>query len=157
MLNTITNYVKLVTPNDTEKFLMSIGGFLGAWFSTIVGGYDECIKWLALLVAIDYFSGTVAALKNGEWCSTQSFQGLFKKVFLFVIIGVCNALDHVLNVEFFRNISLFAYAVNEAGSVVENIEKMGFGSIIPNFLKQGLKVLKEKESQLLEKGLNKHE
>ena len=147
-MNTATTYLRLITPNDTEKFLMSIGGFLGAWFSTMVGGFDEGLIWLSVLVGIDYLSGFFAAWKNGEWHSRVSFQGLFKKVFIFVIVIVCNAIDHVTHMDFFRNVAIFAYAVNEAGSILENVDKMGFGSIIPNFLRQGLKVLKERENDM---------
>lgn len=150
MTNTITTYLRLITPNDTEKFLMTIGGFLGAWFSDAIGGFDKGVVALLILVGVDYVLGTFAALKTGQWSSKQGFQGLFKKVFIFVMVMACHCVDQIMNLELFRSAIIFAYAVNELGSIIESADKVHCGNLVPAFLRRGIKVLKEKEEHLLD-------
>ena len=123
---------------------MTIGGFLGGVFTFAVGGVDDAMIWLISLVIIDYITGSIASFKTGEWCSNKGFSGLFKKLFIFLIVAICNGIDKTTGQEILRNMAVFAYAVNEAGSILENVERLGFGKWIPSFLKAGLKNLKEK-------------
>lgn len=129
---------------------MTIGGFLGGVFTFAVGGVDEAMIWLISLVIIDYITGSAASLKTGEWCSNKGFHGLFKKLFIFLVVAICNGIDKTTGQEILRNMAIFAYAVNEAGSILENFSRLGFDHLIPSFLKAGLKNLKEKEKSLLE-------
>ena len=123
---------------------MTIGGFLGGVFTFAVGGVDDAMIWLISLVIIDYITGNAASFKTGEWCSNKGFYGLFKKLFIFLVVAICNGIDKTTGQEILRNMAVFAYAVNEAGSILENVERLGFGKWIPSFLKAGLKNLKEK-------------
>lgn len=144
MIERFTDFFAAVKPSDAEKFFLGIGGFLGAVFTFAVGGLDNGIIWLITLCVIDYITGVVAAFWNGKWCSRTGFQGLFKKFFIFVVVSLCAGLDVVAHVDLLRNMAIFGYAVNEAGSIVENVDKLGLGGYIPAFLRKGLKQLKEK-------------
>lgn len=145
LLSQFINFLSTVKPTDGEKFLMTIGGFIGGVFSFAVGGVDEAIIWLIILVVIDYFSGSAASFKTGQWCSERGFRGLAKKAFIFLVVAFCNGIDKATGQELLRNIAIFAYAVNEAGSILENLERLGLGKWIPSFLRTGLKSLKERE------------
>lgn len=155
-LHQIVIFLSVLKPSDGEKFFMAIGGTLGATFSFAVGGIDDAIVWLLIMAGLDYATGTIASFKEHNWCSVRGFCGLFKKAFMFVVVALCNGVDITTGQDFLRNVAVFAYAVNEAGSILENIERMGLGNWIPPFLKAGLKVLKDKENELL-KGEEKNE
>jgi phage-related holin len=45
---------------------------------------------------------------------------------------------------------IIAYLINESGSILENIENLGYGSIIPEVLRKGLKAINQKNSNLSE-------
>lgn len=139
----------LLKLGEYQKFLMSLGAMLGASFSFIVGGIDAPITWLIVLAIIDYVTGMIAAFKNGVWSSKNGFKGIAKKVIMFVIIGVCVGLDATLKMHTFRDIAIFAYALNESGSIIENIDRMGLGSIIPSFLRNGIEQLKKTKKDII--------
>lgn len=149
-LSQALEFMKVVKPTDGEKFLMAIGGFIGGVFSFAVGGVDEAIIWLIILVIIDYLTGSAASFREKNWCSDVGFKGLFKKLFIFLVVALCNGIDKATGQDLLRNVAVFAYAVNEAGSILENVERLGFGKRIPPFMKAGLRILKEKEASLLE-------
>lgn len=143
--------IELLKLGEYQKFLMTLGGMLGASFSFIVGGVDSSIQWLIVLAIADYITGMIAAFKTGKWSSSTGFKGIAKKVIMFGIIGVCVGLDVIMKLHTFRDIAIFAYALNEAGSILENIDRMGFGSVIPSFIRNGIEQLKKKNE---EKGAN---
>ena len=150
------NFFSVVIPTKGERLLMLISGALGGWLSFALGGFDLSIKWLFIFVCIDYATGMIAAFKRGIWCSRTGFKGLFKKVFLFAVVALCHGIDQVVHLEILRNAAIMAYGVNEAGSILENLENLGFGSHIPGFLRRGIKTLKDKEKELFNEVDNKN-
>lgn len=150
----IAQFFNVLKPSDGEKFFMTIGGTVGAAFSFAVGGVDDALRWLLIMAVIDYVTGTIASFREKCWCSDSGFRGLFKKAFMFAVVSLCHGVDVTTGQDLLRNVAVFAYAVNEAGSIIENIERMGLGRWVPPFLKAGLKILKDKENELL-KGADK--
>ena len=147
-MQSLMSFLSVIIPTKGERLLMLISGGLGGLLSFALGGLDLSIQWLFFLVCLDYATGLTAALKTGEWNSSAGFQGLFKKFFIFLIVAVCNGIDQVMSFDILRNAAIMAYAVNEAGSILENLERLGFGEFIPDFLRRGLKALKEKENDI---------
>ena len=145
ILSQIFDFLKLVKPTGGEKFLMAIGGFIGGVFSFVVGGVDDAMIWLIILVVIDYISGSAASFLEHNWCSERGFCGLFKKLFVFLVVAICNGIYKATGQDILRNIAIFAYAVNEAGSILENVERVGLRKWIPPFMKAELRILKDKE------------
>ncbi len=144
MYTEIMAFLKMLKPDDGDKFLMMLGGWLGFWFSFAVGGVDKMIIWLAILACVDYATGIIAAFKGCKWCSSVGFKGIAKKAAMFAIVALCHGLDQTTGLGMFRNMAIFAYAVNEAGSIIENIDGCGWGKFIPAFLRDGLKQIQDK-------------
>lgn len=142
-MNTILELFKM---GDYQKFLMTLGAMLGASFSFIVGGIDTPITWLIVLCIADYITGMIAAFKTGKWSSNTGFKGIIKKVIMFLIIGLCVAIDTTTKTDMLRDIAIFSYSLNEAGSILENIDRMGFSKYIPSFIKNGIEQLKNKDN-----------
>lgn len=141
-MNTILELFKM---GDYQKFLMTLGAMLGASFSFIVGGIDTPITWLIVLCIADYITGMIAAFKTGKWSSNTGFKGIIKKVIMFLIIGLCVAIDTTTKTDMLRDIAIFSYSLNEAGSILENIDRMGFSKYIPSFIKNGIEQLKKEK------------
>lgn len=151
------NFLSVVIPSKGERLIMLISGALGGWLSFAIGGFDLSIKWLFVFVCADYITGMIAAFKRGIWCSRSGFRGLFKKVFLFFIVALCHGIDQMTHLEVLRNAAIMAYGVNEAGSIIENLENLGLGKHIPPFVRRGIKTLKEKEEELFKEVVDTQE
>ena len=142
-VQTFIDYMSLLVPAKGEAYLMVISGTVGSALAWALGGIDLQLQWLLMFVAVDYVTGTIAAGKTGEWNSCVGFRGLFKKVFIFVVVAL--GLDVITGTEMLRNAAIVAYAVNELGSTLENMDRLGFGSMIPSFLHRAIKELKSRE------------
>lgn len=146
VLQTAIDYVSLLIPAKGEAYLMLASGAIGSAVAWLLGGIDLQLKWLLLFVAVDYLTGTIAAGKTGEWHSRVGFRGLFKKVFIFVVVMLSHGLDVIAGTDMtLRNAAIAAYAVNELGSTLENLDRLGFGGMIPGFLHRAIKEIKSRE------------
>ena len=110
-----------------------IGGFLG-WF---LGGFDGFLYALIAFVVLDYCTGILAA--------GVGFNGIAKKVCIFVLVGLANVIDmHIIgNGSALRTAVIFFYLANEGISVLENSAVIGLP--VPEKLKEMLLQLTEEE------------
>jgi toxin secretion/phage lysis holin len=142
--NAIIDFIIQLKPNGLEQALMSIGAVAGMAISIALGGVDKMIYALLALCVIDYATGTVAALKTGQWGSKEGFIGLLRKTVIFSVVALANLIDIAIDVHALRQMAICAYALNEAGSIIENIDRAGWGSIIPNIFRKALVQLNER-------------
>lgn len=145
MMNTFFNvkdyvydFIMILKPTGIEPYLLSAGAAIGVGISVAIGGADESIYALFAMATVDYISGVYASLKLGQWDSSVGFRGLLKKFFIFAVVALCNCFDVAANTHILRQMAICAYTVNEFGSIVENVDKMGYGKIIPKFLRNAL-------------------
>jgi toxin secretion/phage lysis holin len=122
------------------------GGFVG-WF---LGGFDGFLYALITFVVIDYITGVLCAIIDKNLCSKIGARGIFKKVLIFVLVGVGHVLDtNVLGVigntdaNVLRTAVIFFYLSNEGISILENATHIGLP--IPEKLKDVLKQLHKRE------------
>lgn len=122
-----------------------IADFLG-WKGILV------LTWIAAM-ALDYLSGTFAALKAGEWSSAVARDGLWHKGGMILVVCVAAIADLLLAL-MCRNMGLAIrytgvvlplvliwYNFTELGSVLENAVKMG--AAVPKWLVKFLKAGKK--------------
>lgn len=144
ILDDVYEFIKNCVPTGAEQYLMAIGAAIGLTVSIAIGGFDEMIYALTALMIIDYITGIVAACRTGKWDSSVGFVGLAKKAVILGVIALCNTVDTAMGTHAFRQVAICAYAVNEAGSIIENIDRAGWGKHIPAFIRNALARLKEK-------------
>lgn len=143
-------FVKTMLPTGTEQYLMAIGAAIGLFISIAVGGMDKMIYALIALMILDYTTGMIAAFKTGQWDSSTGFVGLAKKAVILAVVALCNTVDTAMDTHTLRQMAICAYALNEAGSIVENIDRAGWGEHIPTFIRNALARLQsstEKKSE----------
>lgn len=134
--------ISAILPDKTEQLLMLVGGLLGTVLSFLFGDTLKDVVYLFLLVLIDYCMGNVVAYRTRNWNSHTGFLGITKKLTIFVVVAFCHWADVASGQETisFRAIAVCAYAVNELGSILENLELLGFGGLIPPILRKAMRV-----------------
>lgn len=153
MFETLMTYVRVVIPTAFERVVLAIGAMFGTWISLGVGGFDDSFIVLCLFMLADIVTGTVAAWKKGDFSTKISYIGFLKKGFIIFMVMLCNGVDEGLHVNFMRDACIVAYILNEAMSNIENIDRMGFGHLIPPFIRKGLAQIREQKRQQLENKL----
>nr|DAU88231.1 MAG TPA: holin [Caudoviricetes sp.] len=110
--------------------------------ANVLGGFDDALRLLIVLIVADYITGCAAAIKYKKLNSSVGFEGLLKKIIILILVWVGFELDKALGSQFLRNAIIFFYASNEGVSVLENTSKLGVP--YPDKLKDILEQLKEK-------------
>lgn len=124
--------------------IMFVAGIIGGAISYAIGGVDKSIITLLVLVIIDYLSGLLAAAYHGEISSSKGFRGINKKLIIFLMVSVSNLLDQGMDIgHTLRTMAIMAYTANEGISIIENIERMGYGKLIPSTLRNKLTQLQQ--------------
>lgn len=145
ILDEVYEFIKNCIPTGAEQYLMAIGAAIGLFISIAVGGMDKMIYALIALMILDYTTGMIAAFKTGQWDSSTGFVGLAKKAVILAVVALCNTVDMAMDTHALRQMAICAYALNEAGSIVENIDRAGWGEYIPAFIRNALARLQSKQ------------
>ena len=116
----------------------------------LVGGIDISLTWLFVFCVIDYITGTCSAFRQGQWTSKVGGKGIVKKLLIFLFVVLAHGIDEVCHIDYIRQAVIIAYIINESGSILENIETLGYGKVIPPVLRHGLKLLKMKNESILD-------
>ena len=126
--------------NWIQLALTAAGGALG-WF---FGGLDGFLYALIAFVAADYVTGVLCAIVNKQLSSEVGFKGIFKKVLIFILVGIAHIIDTQLIGQgaVLRTAVIFFYCSNEGVSILENATRLGLP--VPAKLKAVLEQLKDK-------------
>ena len=109
--------------NTIQLVIAAIGGWLG-WF---LGGCDGLLYALIAFAVVDYLTGIMCAIVDKKLSSAVGFKGIFKKVLVFVLVGIANILDVQVigNGSVLRTAVIFFYISNEGISLLENASHLG--------------------------------
>ena len=126
--------------NWIQIVFAAIGGGIG-WF---LGGADGFLYALIAFVVLDYITGVMCAIVDKSLSSEVGFKGIFKKVLIFIMVGVGNIIDvQVLGqAGVLRTAVIFFYLSNEGVSMLENAGHLGLP--IPAKLKDILEQLHDR-------------
>ena len=129
--------------NVIQAVITAIGGWLG-WF---LGGCDGLMYALIAFVVIDYITGIMCAIADKTLSSAVGFRGIFKKLLIFILVGVANILD--VNVigdgSVLRTAAIFFYLSNEGVSMLENAAHLGLP--VPEAIRTVLEQLHDRASK----------
>ena len=117
----------------------AIAAALGA-FSAFWGWLGWLVAAWVVLMALDYITGTAAAMKNGEWASQTAREGIWHKAGEVVVVIIAAFADFLLSIVMEQlpmveitlpeiglllPLVLVWYAITELGSIAENAQRMG--------------------------------
>ncbi|MGO4890273.1 holin family protein [Anaerobacillus sp. MEB173] len=119
---------------DTLYTYITGGAFAGAAF--LLGGIDNLIIALGIIMAVDFATGVGAGWGKEKTSSKRAFKGLMKKGAMISLVIVANQLDVISGSEsgFLRNAMIFFLIGTEGISILENMNKLGVK--FPAFLSQ---------------------
>lgn len=113
---------------STKVFVFgSLLSALGLVFSELLGGWDQPLKILVLLIVVDYVTGVLGAIRNKKLNSEVMYWGGVRKGIVLVVIILAAMLDNLVggDVPIFRTGAVYFYASREGLSVVENLGILG--------------------------------
>lgn len=124
-----------------QIIFVAIGAYIG-WF---LGGFDGLLYALVAFVVLDYITGLMVAVLEKKLSSSIGFKGIFKKVLIFIFVGIGHIIDFYIlqNGSAVRTAVIFFYLSNEGLSIVENAAKIGLP--VPESLKKVFTELKKED------------
>ncbi len=130
--------------------ILAAFGTVGAFLSSLFGGWDAALTTLVIFMAIDYVSGLIVAgvfkrslkSKNGGLESKAGWKGLCKKGMILLIVLIAVRLDMAMGTAFLKDGVVIAYIVNETISIIENAGLMGLP--IPDVIRKAIDTLQSK-------------
>ena len=95
-------------------------------------------------MAADYITGVMCAIVDKNLSSEVGFRGIFKKVLIFILVGIGCLLDTNIIGEgsVMRTAVIFFYLSNEGVSLLENVTHLGLP--VPDALRTVLLQLHDK-------------
>ena len=126
--------------NTIQLIFSAVGGWLGYF----LGGCDGLLYALIAFVVIEYITGVMCAIINRELSSAVGFKGIFRKVLIFLLVGIANIIDvQVIGTgAVLRTAVIFFYISNEGVSLLENAGHLGLP--IPEKIKTVLEQLHDR-------------
>ena len=153
-----------------EDKLMAVKAAIAAFFTAVSAflGWQGimALAWV-IAMAIDYITGTAAAMKKGEWSSAVARQGLWHKGGMILVVTVAAIADAVMVmiVEYvpiglqwpgiLLPLVLAWYILTELGSILENAVRMGAN--VPAWLVKMLKASVELTDKAAENAVKTEE
>lgn len=118
---------------------------VGGWLGYFLGGCDGLILALLLFVVADYITGVMCAAIDKKLSSSVGFKGIFRKVLIFMLVGIANIIDFqvIKQGSVIRTAVIFFYLSNEGLSLIENAAHLGLP--VPEKLKNVLEQLHDKD------------
>lgn len=133
---------------NTIQFIFTA---VGGWLGYFLGGCDGLLYALIAFVAIDYITGVMCAVIDRKLSSAVGFKGIFRKVLIFLLVGIANIIDvQVVGTgAVLRTAVIFFYISNEGVSLLENAGHLGLP--IPEKIKTVLEQLHDRAEKEEEK------
>lgn len=109
------------------NFIQLIFTAIGGWLGYFLGDCDGLLYALIAFVVVDYITGIMCAVIDQKLSSEVGFKGIFKKVLIFMLVGIANILDvQVIGTGcVLRTAIIFFYISNEGVSLLENAAYLG--------------------------------
>ena len=126
---------------NTIQFIFTA---VGGWLGYFLGGCDGLLYALIVFVAVDYITGVMCAVIDRKLSSAVGFKGIFRKVLIFLLVGIANIIDvQVVGTgAVLRTAVIFFYISNEGVSLLENAGHLGLP--IPERIKTVLEQLHDR-------------
>lgn len=139
-----------------DRSITAIGSLAGAvWGFAFAEAIWPLVWWLAIFICIDFVTGWYAAAKTGDFESSILRDGVPRKVLIIAVCGLSHGLDvlfePVIGVSIFQSMVICMYGLGEFASILENLEKAGYGKSIPPILRRLIGALNHKLEDTVDK------
>lgn len=133
----------------TQRYLETGCALAGAFLSWFFGGLDGLLTLLVVFAVLDQITGIMKGYVLKKWSSEIGFNGIARKVCMFILVGMANVLGHELpsGKEVLRDGFIMFYVANEGISIIEN--SIDIGAPVPDGFKE--RFLSWRNKQLISK------
>lgn len=145
----LLTFINSIMPTKWDLYAYRIGAIFGGIAGFIFNGIQNAFLWLFVFMVIDYITGIMQAVVNHDLSSKVGFKGLVKKAMIITIAVLFHGLAQIVELPAIETASIFAFALNELCSIIENIERMGFEKAIPPAISRVLAICKNKQEKIL--------
>ena len=136
--------------SSLKATILAIFGTIGAFISSLFGGWDAALTTLVIFMGIDYLTGLVVAAvfknspktESGALESRVGLKGLLRKGMMLLVVLVAARLDMMSGTSFLKDATVIAFVANETLSILENAGLMGVK--YPDVIKNALDILQKK-------------
>lgn len=143
-----------LVPDRGRGIVMAVGAAAGAAVSFLFGEITSGMQWLFIFVVSDYITGSCAAWIAGKYSSDAGLRGLARKTVIFLLVAIAHGIDQMaigMPLPFLlRDVLVCALGLNEIVSLIENLDRLGCGDLIPGFVRRGLHALQKKAEAKIE-------
>lgn len=131
----------MMSPSDEERIVAMVDSFT----KTVARNFSRNLKRAKANAEkhysdepVDYLTGVMCAIIDKTLSSNVGFKGIFRKVLIFVMVGIGHVIDTQLigSGDALRTAVIFFYISNEGVSLLENAGHIGLP--IPEKLKEVL-------------------
>lgn len=130
--------------NNNKTIFEIICAAAGAVAGFLFGAADGLFCALVAFAALDYITGVTGAVINKKLSSRTGFEGILKKILVFVPVALANIIDRQVlggSEGVLRSAVAGFLLANEGLSIIENISAAGIP--VPERLKKALKQIKD--------------
>lgn len=114
--------------------------------SYLLGGIDNLLLMLLIIMAIDYITGICKAIISKKINSIVGMKGIVKKFGYLLIVVLSVLIDKIIgDTSAIRVLVIYFFIANEGISILENWALMGLP--LPNKLKQIFEQLKNESNE----------
>lgn len=126
-----------LTNTDIVQLIKGIGAIIVTTLITLIGGVDNLVQTLFIMMLSDIALGVLGAIYQGKLKSRTFIEGLIRKAAMVLGIVVVTQLDSVANIfdldGSVRDVSISLLIAYEVGSILENWSVLGLP--MPEFIR----------------------
>jgi toxin secretion/phage lysis holin len=109
-----------------KNTICAIGGAIMTGAAYLLGGFDNALLTLAIVMALDYVTGVCKAVKHKKLNSKAGLLGILKKFGYLVIVALSVIIDHLAgDTGAIRTMVIYFFVANDGLSILENWGAMG--------------------------------
>lgn len=129
---------------QTDTFWATLTGGFFASVAYLMGGVDNLLICLSILMIVDYVTGVMIGFLDKKVSSQRAYRGIAKKVTMLLFIIVANQVDIIFTPQNgeLRYYILMLLIATEGISLTENFGKLGLP--IPAFWTNALEAIRAK-------------
>lgn len=134
---------------DTDTLGASIFGIFIAGIIYLIGGIDELMTALVIIMAIDFILGIMAAYSTQGIISYKIFKVLLKKIAMILMIILAVQLDLVIDSGHFMRTIMILFLIGVEGiDIVTSLKKIGIA--VPQFFINIFSKLRDNDDKKLD-------
>lgn len=93
--------------------------------SYLLGGFDKILGVLIAFSIFDYITGVMSAIYHKQLSSYKGYQGIAKKLGIFILVAIATLLETGVGIPTIREIVIMFFIANEGISITENLIEIG--------------------------------